>query len=119
MKKIEIIRQDLGYSVQTCNPVGEMRRWFRDTVYDQLGSTVANARWAESWTGGCNLQQGNSATGCNGVMIGDDEWSRWNFTCTGGERSVVHWRSDRQRLGLGLPAEVPTMGLPRAAPSAH
>jgi hypothetical protein len=75
-KPTSIIRQDLGYSVQTCNPVGEMRRWFRDTVYDQLGSTVANARWAESWTGGCNLQQGNSATGCNGVMIGDDEWSR-------------------------------------------
>lgn len=46
-KPTSVTRQDLGYDVLTCNP-GNMRRCFRDTVYDQLGSTVAGhslGRW--------------------------------------------------------------------------
>ncbi len=96
-KPTSLTRQDLGYDIRTCNPIGNMRRCFRDTVYDQFGSTVAHATWDESWTGGCDLAEGDSETGCDGVMIGDDQWYRWNFDCTAGNDL---WCTDDQTVNV-------------------
>lgn len=95
-KPTSLTRQDLGCDVPTCNP-GNMRRWFRDTVYDQFDSTVANARWDESWSGGCNLSEWDDWTDCNGVLIGDDEWYRFNFVCTAGNDL---WCTDDQMVNI-------------------
>lgn len=95
-KPSSVTRQDLGYDIRTCNP-GNMRRWFRDTVRDQFGSTVGNARWDESWTGTCNLAERDSTTDCNGVMDGDDMWYRFNFVCTVGNDL---WCTDDQTVNI-------------------
>jgi len=97
-KPSSLTREDLGYDPPpTCNPQGDMTRWFRDTVHDQFGSTVANATWDESWTGGCGLEEGDTTTGCNGAMIGNDEWSRWGFACTVGNDL---WCTDDQTVNV-------------------
>jgi hypothetical protein len=38
--------------------------------------------------GGCSLAEGDSITNCSGVMIGDDHWYRYNFTCR--ENDYLH-----------------------------
>lgn len=51
-----------------------MTRVFSDTVQDQFGTTVANARMDESRAGGCGLGPLPWYTGCDGV--GYDYWIR-------------------------------------------
>jgi hypothetical protein len=94
-KPTSISRSDLGYSAQTCNPVGNMERRFRDTVYDQFGSPVGRAYWDESWAGGCNLTPGDVQTDCNGQMT--DYWTRSGFQCTVGR---TLWCTDDQTVNV-------------------